>query len=295
MEEIIFTEIPDLHSPYLIIGFEGWPNAAEVSSFSIQYLIDNLGAKKLASISNESFYQISSLRPVAVIKEGRLTELKFHGNHFYYSKDLLSKDLIFFLGVEPHLQWSRFVDLLFQVVEKFGVLEIVTVGGSYDYIPHTYPPKVSALYNQNELKKKIIHTGIELTDYTGPISIHTFILEAAREKGVRAISLWGHAPQYLQTKNIIVAYAVLKKLVDWFEIELDLTELERASDYFNQQVNQLVEQGPKLQEVIKKLEEVYKDSDIHVTQPGKKESKEEKVIYIQAFLKKPEDEGKKES
>ena len=155
MDEIIFMEKPDLHRPYLIIGFEGWPNAAEVSSFSIQYLIDNLGAKKLASISNESFYQISSLRPVAVIKQGRLAELKFHGNHFYYFKNPLSKDLIFFLGVEPHLQWNRFVELLFRVVETFGVLEIVTVGGSYDYIPHTYPPKVSALYSQNELREKI--------------------------------------------------------------------------------------------------------------------------------------------
>ena len=99
MEEITYIEKPNLYKPYLIMGFEGWPNAAEVSSFAIQHLIEKFEARKFASISNENFYQISSLRPIAVIKQGRLNELKFSGNDFYYSKDPLSKDLILFRGI----------------------------------------------------------------------------------------------------------------------------------------------------------------------------------------------------
>jgi proteasome assembly chaperone (PAC2) family protein len=295
MEEIIYFETPNLYKPYLIMGFEGWPNAAEVSSFAVQHLIENLGARKLASISNENFYQISSLRPVAVIKEGRLNQLKFPGNHFYYSKDLLSKDLILFHGIEPHLRWSIFVDLLLNLAERFKVVQIITIGGTYDYIPHTYPAKVSALFNHDGLKEKIIQAGLGLTDYTGPISIHTFILESARKRGLKAISLWGHAPQYLQARNVKVTYAVLKKLSDLMEMEIDLSELQRASEYFDHQVNQLVEQDPKLQEIISKLEEVYKGSEKIPTPIEKEEGlKEDKVIYIQAFLKKQEDEEKKE-
>ena len=295
MEEIIYIEKPNLHKPYLIIGFEGWPNAAEVSSFALQHLIEKFEAKKFASISNENFYQISSLRPVAVIKEGRLNELKFPGNHFYYSKDLYSKDLILFHGIEPHLRWSIFVELLLGVAERFEVAQIITIGGTYDYIPHTYSPKVSALFNHDGLKEKIIQAGMGLTDYTGPISIHTFILEAARKRGLKAISLWGHAPQYLQAKNVKVVHAVLKKLSDFMEMEIDLSDLQRASDYFDHQVNQLVEENPKLQEIISKLEEVYKGSERIPTSSEKEEgSKEDKVVYIHAFLKKQEDEEKKE-
>jgi proteasome assembly chaperone (PAC2) family protein len=294
-EEITYIEKPILYKPYLIIGFEGWPNAAEVSSFAVQHLIEKFEARKFASISNENFYQISSLRPMAVIKQGRLNELKFSGNHFYYSKDLLSKDLILFRGIEPHLRWSIFVELLLNLAERFEVPQIITIGGTYDYIPHTYPPKVSALFNHDGLKEKIIQAGLGLTDYTGPISIHTFILEAARKRGLKAVSLWGHAPQYLQARNVKVAHAVLKRLSDLMEIEIDLSELQRASDYFDHQINQLVEQDPKLQEIISKLEEVYKGSE-KISTPSEKEegSKEDKVIYIQAFLKKQEDEEKKE-
>jgi len=112
---------------------------------------------------------------------------------------------------------------------------------------------------------------------------------------LKAISLWGHAPQYLQTKNVKVACSVLKKLIHLTGIEVDLSELENAGNYFDQQVNHLVEEDPKLQEIITKLEEVYRHSEKLPQESGKeKGAKEDKVVYIQAFLKKLEDEEKKE-
>jgi proteasome assembly chaperone (PAC2) family protein len=153
---------------------------------------------------------------------------------------------------------------------------------------------VSALFNDEGLREKVIQAGLGLTEYSGPISIHTFILEAAKKRGMKAISLWGHAPQYLQTKNIKVTCAVLKKLIDFIKIEIDFSDLEKAGDYFDQQVNQLVEEDPKLQEVISKLEEVYKRAEKIPRPPGDGEVKEDKVVYIQAFLKRLEDEEKKD-
>jgi proteasome assembly chaperone (PAC2) family protein len=296
MDDIIYLENPHLTKPYLIIGFEGWPNAAEISSLALQYLVDHLKAKKFASIPAENFCQISSLRPMAVIKEGRLIEIKSPGNHFYYVKNPLSSDLILFYGVEPHLRWTVFADLLLNLAERYDVRQIFTVGGTYDYIPHTLPPMVSALFNHEELREQVIQAGLGLTEYAGPISIHTFILEAAKREGLKALSLWGHAPQYLQTKNMKLVYAVLKRLIDVTQIEIDLSELENAGEYFDQQVNHLVEQDPKLREVISKLEEVYKQSE-KIPRPSKieEEVKDDKVVYIQAFLKKLEDEEKKES
>lgn len=295
MEEVIYLERPVLHEPYLIIGFEGWPNAGEISSFALRHLIDSLGAREFASIPTENFYQMSSLRPMAVIKEGRLIELKSSGNHFYYVKGLPSNDLILFSGVEPHLRWNVFADLILDLAERFRVTQVLTIGGTYDYVPHTYPPMVSSLFNHEELRERVVGAGLGLTEYSGPISIHTFILEAARKRNLDAISLWGHAPQYLQTRNVKVACSLLKKLIDLTGIEIDLSDLEKAGEYFDQQINQLVGEDPKLQEVIGKLEEAYKGSE-RILQPLRKEegAKEDKVVYIQAFLKKSEDEEKKD-
>ncbi len=295
MGKIIYTEEPLLNKPYLIIGFEGWPNAAEVSSFTLQHLIESLEAKPFASIPIDDFYQTSSLRPVAVIKEGRVIELKFSGNHFYYVKGCPSNDLILFQGVEPHIRWDEFSNLILDLAMKFNVIQLITIGGTYDYIPHTCPPLVSALFNHEALREPVIQAGLGLTEYSGPISIQTFILISAKKWGLKAISLWGHAPQYLQTRNIKVICSVLKRLIDLTRIKLDLSDLEKASIYFDQQVKRFVEQDPKLKEAINHLEEVYMQSG-EVSQPVLKEdgTKEDKVIYIQAFLKKMEDEEKKE-
>ena len=290
MAKVVYFENPLLYKPYLILGFEGWPNAAEVSSFAIRYLVENLEAKRFASIAKEDFYEMTSARPVAVIKEGRLTELKVPRNQFYYSNDRLPRNLILFEGIEPHLRWTSYVDCLFDMVERFDVEQIFTIGGTYDYIPHTYPALVSAVFNDENLGEKVSQAGLALTDYTGPISIHTFIMEKARKKGVKAVSLWGHAPQYLRGRNVKVVHALLKGLSDLMGMEIDLSELRRSSEYFDQQVNHLVEQDPKLQEVIGKLEEVYQQSGRGPLARKDEGQKDEKVVYIQAFLKRQDDE-----
>lgn len=292
MVEILYEEKPILRKPYLVLGFEGWPNAAEVSSFSLQFLIEHLKAKRFATIPLDPFYQTTSLRPTGVIREGRILQLKFSGNHFYYKNDLSGKDFIFFYGVEPHSQWNLFCDLIFELVEEFEVSKMFTLGGTYDYIPHTFPVMVSALFNQEKLRDEVIQAGLHLTEYTGPISIHTFLLSRAKEKGLSAISLWGHAPQYLQARNVKVAYHVLKKLTHLTGVEIDFLHLEKASDYFDRQVDELVKEDPKLQEVISKLEEAYRRSERETSSGMKEEeSKEDKVIYIQAYLKRQEDES----
>lgn len=295
MDKIVYHETPNLNRPFLIAGFEGWPNAAEVSSFSLQHLLENLRAKRFASISMEHFCLMSSNRPTALIKDGRLLKLNLPESHFYYSKDPLGKDLILFLGVEPHHHWNLFTDLFLDLAQEFDVPLIFTVGGTYDYIPHTSPTIVSGLFNREDLREEVVQAGLNLTEYAGPVSIHTFLLETANRRGLKAISLWGHVPQYLQARNIKVAHGVLKILNDLMKTGIDLTMLKSASDYFDQQVKDIIQQDPNLQEVIKNLEEAYRKSERPFSFGRRDEVKEDNVVYIEAFLKRQEDEDKKEN
>jgi len=57
-----------------------------------------------------------------------------------------------------------------------------------------------------------------------------------------------------------------------------------------------VEQDSKLQEVIKKLEELYQQAEKLPSFSKKttdEKTKDEKVVYMEAFLKRQEDEEKK--
>ncbi len=293
MDEIAYLEFPRLRQPCLIMGFEGWPNAAEVASYCIQYLVNRFKARQFASLPIEEFVQFSTLRPTAVVKAGKVSELRYPPAHFYYAKNRGPGDLILFHGTEPHLKWNRYVDLFLDLAERFQVSQMFIIGSTYDYIPHTYPPAVSALFNDDDLRERIVQSGAGLAEYNGPASIHTCILEGAKRRRLKGVSLWGHAPHYLQTKNVRVACAVLRELKALTGIEIDLSELERASEYFSEQVNHLVEQDPKLKEVIDKLEAIYKQSSVSSAPKTEEEPKDEKVVYIRAFLKRQEEDERK--
>ena len=297
MEELVYLEEPALYKPCLILGFEGWPNAAEVSSFCIDYLVERTRARKFASIRPGHFYQTSLSRPIATIREGRVLDLKIPGNHFYYATDCGPQDFIFFRGIEPHSEWSAFVELLLRLADRVDGSQILTVGGTYDYVPHSSPPVVSAVFNHDDLKERIVQAGLSLIEYTGPISIHTFLLERAKRKGMKVISLWGHAPHYLQAQNVKVAHSVVRKVVDLTGMVIDLSDLQERSDLFDRHVNRLMEEDPKLREAIRNMENLYRQPGVprpSADQEGELESGEN-VVTIQAFLKRRDEEEKKES
>jgi proteasome assembly chaperone (PAC2) family protein len=292
MEDIIIYQTPELRSPYLVAGFAGWPNAAEVSTGTVAYLKEKLKAEKFGEIRPSAFYDFSSLRPQTVIENGLIKELKFLSNEFFYWKSEKSvHDLIIFLGVEPHLKWNEYVDSILRLAEQFKVERIYTVGGTYDQVPHTVEPKVTAVVSDPGLREELKKYNIELTEYQGPSSIHTVLLAAAKRRNIESVSLWGHAPHYIQVKNAKVCYGILKGLTKMLEIELDLQEIIGASEYLDEQVGQAISQKPELQEYVKDLEKEYQAM-------GKYQEpiKEEDIIReIENFLRKGPREDQEQS
>ena len=47
---------PDLRNPRLLMGFSGWMDGGDVSTGTVQCLVDKLGAEKLAEIDPNGFY-----------------------------------------------------------------------------------------------------------------------------------------------------------------------------------------------------------------------------------------------
>lgn len=297
MENLIVYETPKLRSPYLVAGFAGWPNAAEVSTRTISYLRDKLKATRFGEIRPENFYDFTSMepltRPLTVVEHGVVKEQIFPTNEFFYWKNRKSAhDLIIFLGFEPHLRWTEYADAIFQLAEQFGVMRIYTVGGTYDRVPHTKEPKISAIANDPKLKEELRKYDIDFTEYSGPSSIHTFLLLVSRRRNIGAISLWGHAPDYRPfihiPANPKVCYGMLKILTRMVEFDINLDDMKRAGDYLDEEINKVVSQSAELKEFVRKLEEEYEAAREHRTPP---EESDRIIRELEEFLKK---EQKKE-
>ena len=84
MDFLTIHSTPELRSPAMVTAFQGWPDAGEVASGALRYLVCNLGATRFAEITPEEFYVFTEVRPHSVqVRPGQRT-LRWPSNDFYY-------------------------------------------------------------------------------------------------------------------------------------------------------------------------------------------------------------------
>jgi proteasome assembly chaperone (PAC2) family protein len=292
-DPVIFLHKPPLEKPALIAGFGGWPNAGDVSTWVLSYLIRSLNALRCAEIRPEPFYDLTDLRPTVSIQEGRVRHINYPSNVFYTvsGEGAPGRDLVLFLGQEPHLNWPLFIDAFMDTARKIGVEEIYTIGGLFDNVPHTIEPQVTGVATHRELLSRAETLGILPANYEGPMSVHTHILVRAGQAGIPCLSLWGHAPYYIQSNNTKTCLVILRRLRDLLGLPLDLSTVEQATEKLDHQIEEVLRSKPELRDYIRSLEEEYRSAG---GPPRKEESPSQakgahpsdKVIHIDPFLKK---------
>jgi proteasome assembly chaperone (PAC2) family protein len=283
MAEIKFFEKPILHQPSLIIGLDGWPNAAGVATSVVSYLTNALCAERFAKIEPWDFYSLTSSRPLTSINQGIVEGFALPGIDLYYRKSEKGRDLIFMSGREPDLNWKSFADLVFKILTEYEGKRIYTIGGVNDYVPHTRKTKVTAVINQPELEDELSSGDIELVCYQGQASVYT-ILHVMAKEGIGVISLWGSAPFYIP-RNPIVYYALLRRLVDLLGLDLDLIDMQTAAELTCERVNEQVKRDLELKELVAKLEVSYENAGMA------QEETRNIVKDIEDWLKRQENAG----
>ena len=292
MQRLIIYERPNLVQPYLVMGFEGWPDAGRVSSGVASQLKDRLETKKFAEVKADDFYLFQSpgievRRPLTDIEDGLVKSLSLPSTIFWFFKnDKSAHDLIISLGMEPELRWNSYVDLVLDLAREFGVQRLYTIGGTYDTVPHTIEPMISAVLNDASLKDEMRGYGVGLIDYKGPSSVHTMLIVSAGKRELKAASLWGHVPSYIQVPNAKVCYGILRKLTKMLDIAVDLEDLKKAGEYLDDQVSKAIKQKPGLEDYVRRLEEEYSKGKYEAGEP----LAQDVIKEVEDFLRKKKDE-----
>lgn len=242
----------------MVAGFSGWPDAGSVSSLSVGYLKDKLGAEKLWELGGQRFYDLTSTRPYVRIKDALLLDLKPPSTELYgWRSPLGDKAVLILIGGEPSFDWDAYVGRVLDVCEAAGIGRIYLVGGVLDSVPHTRRPRITAVVNMERLREELRVFDLTPSNYNGPSSIHSYLMLKARERGVEAIGLWGHAPSYISMPNARVALHVLRKLTSMLGVSLDLSEMEERARELDAEVGRMVSENPELQRLVRALERSY--------------------------------------
>jgi proteasome assembly chaperone (PAC2) family protein len=249
-------QIPSLRSPVLIAAFAGWNDAAESATTAARVLVEKWSAERFAEIDPEDFYDFTSTRPTVSVGPDYQRNLSWPDNSFFYHADPdLDNDVVVLVGAEPQLKWKTFTNEIMEVARQCGVSQILTVGALLADTPHTRPVPLIGFATDPALLDQLRNLGVGPTRYQGPTGILGVIHDAAKEANIPAISLWASVPHYLGiSQNPKVADALLRVVDSLLNFDLDLSDIERAVQRFEQQISAIIATNPEAEAYLKELE-----------------------------------------
>jgi len=257
----------------LIIAFTGWMDGGNVSTGTVDWLVETLHAPKVAEIDPEGFYiynfpgtmGISALfRPHTHLEDGLIKTFDMPKNYFYCDAE---QQVFLFTGKEPNVNWVQFADLIFEFASQMGISTICFIGSFGGLVPHTREPSLTMMVSDEKLKWGMEQFGIEGGDYEGPASFSIYLTTQAAARGVHMMSLVAEIPAYIQGTNPKCIEAVVRKLAAVMRISVDFERLRSVTDSWEVRLNEALESKPELVEYIGKLEERY-DNEFFNSQMG---------------------------
>lgn len=264
-EVITFRETPSLKDATLLMAFTGWMDGGEVSTGTVNRIIDLLEAKPFAELNPEPFYifnfpgsmeTAAMFRPEIEIANGLVTNVEMPKNTFYLDE---TSNLVFFVGAEPHLCWPTFRDTLIFLADQIGISRFLFSGSFGGAVPHTRQPRLYITASEERLLDAMQPFGVRRTSYKGPGSFMSYLMTQVPSAGLEMISLIAEIPGYLHGRNPMSIEAVTRQLAGILQLPLKLDSLRQASNNWEEEVSTIVQENDELLEKIREMERDYDD------------------------------------
>ena len=253
MSELSVSFRPTLRRPVLVAAFRGWNDGGQGASLGGAYLAKQWDATRFAEIDPEGFYDFQATRPQVSLVDGITRQLDWPENAFYHAPiPGADRDAIILLGVEPNLRWKSFTNLVLEISQELGVEMLVTLGSLLADVPHTRPAPVTGAATDPAL---VAELGLEPSRYEGPTGIVGVVHDACRDAGIPSVSLWAAVPHYVSlAPSPRAALALVRRLGDLLRIDIELEELEHASEEYSEQVSEAVSTDAETASYVEELE-----------------------------------------
>lgn len=253
-EPLVEHDPIDLRRPILIAAFQGWNDAGEAATFAATHLGRVWGARSVASIDPEEFFDFQSVRPQVELIDGRSRRITWPSNEFTAAKLSGSPhDVLILVGTEPNLRWKTFAQTVVGFARRHDVELVVTLGALMADVPHSRPVPVTGTAADDELIETL---GLTRSRYEGPTGIVGVLHDEFARAKIRSASLWAAVPHYLAVSpNPKAALALVERTIELVGAPADTGELIGATDAYDRRVAELVSSDDDVQAYVRLLEE----------------------------------------
>jgi predicted ATP-grasp superfamily ATP-dependent carboligase len=259
LEHLRWSRRPQLYAPALLVAFGGWSDAGDAATTAVRFLGDAWGSQSFATLDPEYFYDFSTTRPHVQFDENDQREVTWPENIFASASvpgaDL---DVITLIGVEPQLRWRTFCEQIIGVARLFDARRVITFGALLAEVPHARPVSIFGVGHDPEVSREL---DLLPSRYEGPTGITGVLQTACREAGLAASSLWAAVPTYIPSApSPKAALALVERANSMLGVPTDNDELRDASETYENEVSELVDDDEETSDYVRQLEERF-DAD----------------------------------
>ena len=222
----------DLEHPWLIAA---WPGMGGVAQIACTYLIQKLGATRIARVEPRDAHDVHSIQ----VRDGIVQPPESPGNVFFGWKNPWGgRDLAVFLGEKQPVQGGHGLcaDIL-EVARRLGVERVVTFAAMGTPIHPQADPRVFAVASDEELLEEVRRADVEVLAEGEISGLNGVFLSAAAAAGVEGVCLLGEFPYFASAiPNPKASSAVLRVFSELSGIEIDLEEIDVQAEVVEQRL-----------------------------------------------------------
>lgn len=247
------AQIPALRNPWMVAAFEGWNDAADAATSTVDHLIEEWDAEVFAELDPEDYYDFQAVRPLIQPSDTGVREVVWPTPTIYLARPPRSdRDVLLLRAIEPNYRWNTFCTAVVDLAKTAGVNELVILGALLADTPHSRPVPLSGTTNDPVMMERL---ALDQSRYAGPIGITTVLADVSSREGLATASLWAAVPHYVAEPPCYKAtLALLGALEDTLGVGLPQGVLREMADAWQRGADELIEQDDELAEYVQALE-----------------------------------------
>jgi hypothetical protein len=260
MEVLRWDEHPPLRRAVMVAAFEGWNDAADAASTATGYLAERWGARTVASIDPEEFYDFTAVRPHVRLVDGVTRHVDWPAPKLSVASPSAGPhDVVFLQAAEPQLRWRTFTATVVEAAKALGVELVLTLGALLADVAHTRAVPVTGMAANAGLMQRL---GMSRSRYEGPTGIVGVLHDALTEADIPAASLWASVPHYVgSTPSPKATLALVERTAALLGREVATVELEVAAAAYERQVSEVVADDEDMVNYVRRLEDLEGDDE----------------------------------
>jgi hypothetical protein len=249
------TDVPELGRPVLIQAMAGFVDAGSAVRLVREHLLTSLESSIVVRFDVDQLVDYRARRPTMHFVED-------HWEHYdeprlvvHLLRDRQGTPFLLLDGLEPDLQWERFVAAVKDVAQRLGVRLSVGLNAIPMAVPHTRPVGLTAHGTRRELI-----AGYEpwLQRVQVPASAGHLLEYRLGQAGRDAVGFAVHVPHYLaQTEYPSAAELLLTSISKATGLLLPTDDLRTAAERVRVDVDEQIAQSEEALRLVHALEEQY--------------------------------------